>query len=126
MKQNIENRLLAGGEVVAEIPSKDPGRRGWLAVIPVSFDSVRQHGLLERDSWACSREPDRRSGYVYRILTFELDKRLIEEDRHFGDEDMNEQQSVVVNTMVGVQEELAKNGWDSESLTEPWKTDYPL
>lgn len=84
-----------------ELSTPTPDRRAFLSVIPLPEGG-------------------------FRIWKFEVPRSALQEDRYLSPDEVLNGTGQTVDKVDDAERVLAEMGADSNQLTEPWKTDYPL
>jgi len=118
----VLSSLLRGTALAAAINSSDKRRLAWVGVYPLDLNKPTTREFL-RTQGIDIFPP---TGRGYRIRTFEVQRRLIEEDVSIGESDLENTSSKVVFDDEGLLRALEAQGVDVESLELPGSSDYPI
>lgn len=102
------NRIEAGEIVSQELPAADTNFRKWIAIYPLSHESLRK----------------KYHGFMYKILEFELERVKLNE--FFGEDDKLKVKEFFAKTADELERLLSRQGIDSGKFEAPWHNDYPL
>ncbi|MBG6178676.1 hypothetical protein IWQ55_006528 [Labrenzia sp. EL_208] len=125
MKMKIKNRLLSGNLVVTELSAIQPDCRRWLAIYPITIDTLSQEPYLTREIKGKASSITKKN-LGFRIIIFDIECEYIVNGWDVSEAEMINRSSVIVIGLDSLKRELGQIAVDCNKLTEPWKTEYPL
>lgn len=113
-----------GGEVVIELSPSSDELSSWLVIYPIQSSSLKSlpPPLINE----IIRVDNNKSEWAFRIYKFEVPKEYIEMDYDISEEEMTNNKGKIVLNFQALETELCKMDIDTDNLTEPWKTKFPL
>lgn len=81
MRRKIENRLDLGRVVAMRIDSSTPSRQAWVGIYPNSPESLQEKIYLQAEIVGPVL---RDAKFAFRVIKFEIDSQVIENDRGSG------------------------------------------